>query len=71
MLRAFEKNNFSVFGIDLSKEAKEMCKPIDVQNINLEDEDFNYKEKNFVRNIARLKVLYMSLFWFALLTNLT
>lgn len=47
MLRAFEKNNFSVFGIDLSKEAKEMCKPIDVQNINLEDENFTYKEKNF------------------------
>ena len=24
-----------------------MCKPIDVQSINLEDEDFNYAEKDF------------------------
>ena len=47
MLKAFQRNNFSVFGIDLSMEAKEMCKPIDVQNINLEDKNFNYSEKNF------------------------
>ncbi|MDB3944013.1 class I SAM-dependent methyltransferase [Candidatus Pelagibacter sp.] len=47
MLKAFKKNNFSVFGIDLSKESKEMCHPINVQNINLEDENFNYTEENF------------------------
>ena len=47
MLKAFEKNKFSVFGIDLSKESVEMCYPINVQNINLEDENFNYNEGNF------------------------
>lgn len=47
MLKAFEKKNFSVFGIDLSKESVEMCHPINVQNINLEDEKFNYNEDNF------------------------
>ena len=47
MLRAFEKNNFSVYGIDLSKEAIKMCHPINVQNINLENENFTYAENNF------------------------
>ncbi len=47
MLRAFKEINFEVYGIDLSKEAIEMCHPINVQNINLENENFNYSEKNF------------------------
>ena len=47
MLKAFKKKEFSVFGIDLSKESVKMCHPINVQNINLEDENFNYNEDNF------------------------
>jgi SAM-dependent methyltransferase len=47
MLRAFQKINFSVFGLDLSSEAKKLCDPIDVQHVNLEEENFQYSENNF------------------------
>ncbi len=47
MLKAFEKNNYSVYGIDISKESVELCHPINVQNVNLEDKSFDYNEKNF------------------------
>tara|TARA_B100000989_G_scaffold298957_1_gene291377 strand:- start:3224 stop:3958 length:735 start_codon:yes stop_codon:yes gene_type:complete len=47
MLKAFQKNNFLVYGLDLSQEAIKMCAPINVQNVNLEEENFEYSEKNF------------------------
>ena len=42
MLKSFEKIGMKVSGIDLSEESKELCKPIIVENINLEDKNFKY-----------------------------
>lgn len=48
MLKEFNKfENFSCYGIDLSNESIEYCKPIPVHQVNLEDENFNYNEGNF------------------------
>ena len=38
MLKSFQKLNMNVRGIDISEESKEICKPIRVDNINLEDD---------------------------------
>lgn len=48
ILKEFSKiNNFDCYGLDLSRESVEYCKPIIVDQVNLEDENFNYNQKEF------------------------
>ena len=45
ILRAFQKINFEVTGIDLSEEAIELCKPIKVLQKDLENEEVNINQE--------------------------
>ncbi len=48
VLKAFRKIGYDVSGIDLSEEAIELCKPIEVRQINIENEkDINNYDKKF------------------------
>jgi 2-polyprenyl-3-methyl-5-hydroxy-6-metoxy-1,4-benzoquinol methylase len=41
MLRAFQNLNYNVEGIDLSSESINLCKPIEVKKLNLENQNIN------------------------------
>ena len=48
VLKAFKEIGYDVSGIDLSREAIDLCKPIEVRQINIEkEEDENNFEKKF------------------------
>lgn len=48
VLKAFKEIGYDVFGIDLSEEAVNLCKPIEVRQVNIEnDEDENNFDKKF------------------------
>ena len=48
VLKAFKEIGYDVFGIDLSEEAINLCKPIEVRQVNIEkDEDKNNFDRKF------------------------